>query len=69
MSLHTVFKKALISILPVLSIGLAAQPSQAADNIGFIYVSPIGDAGWTLIGTLILYVTFNDIVRNFFSGS
>lgn len=47
MSLHTVFKKALISILPVLSIGLAAQPSQAADNIGFIYVSPIGDAGWT----------------------
>ncbi len=23
--------------------------------------------GWTLIGTLILYVTFNDIVRNFFS--
>ena len=24
-------------------------------------------AGWTLIGTLILYVTFNDIVRSFFS--
>ncbi len=24
-------------------------------------------AGWTLIGSLILYVTFNDIVRNFFS--
>jgi len=24
-------------------------------------------AGWTVIGTLILYVTFNDIVRNFFS--
>ena len=29
----------------------------------------IAYAGWTLIGTLILYVTFNDIVRNFFSGS
>jgi len=27
----------------------------------------IAYAGWTLIGTLILYVTFNDIVRNFFS--
>jgi regulator of sigma E protease len=24
-------------------------------------------AGWAMIGTLILYVTFNDIVRNFFS--
>ena len=24
-------------------------------------------AGWTMIGTLILYVTFNDIVRSFFS--
>jgi regulator of sigma E protease len=29
----------------------------------------IAYVGWTLIGTLILYVTFNDIVRNFFSGS
>jgi regulator of sigma E protease len=28
----------------------------------------IAYAGWTLIGTLILYVTFNDIVRNFFSS-
>jgi membrane-associated protease RseP (regulator of RpoE activity) len=27
----------------------------------------IAYSGWTLIGTLILYVTFNDIVRNFFS--
>jgi regulator of sigma E protease len=27
----------------------------------------IAYTGWTLIGTLILYVTFNDIVRNFFS--
>jgi regulator of sigma E protease len=27
----------------------------------------IAYAGWTLIGTLILYVTFNDIVRSFFS--
>jgi regulator of sigma E protease len=27
----------------------------------------IAYAGWTLIGSLILYVTFNDIVRNFFS--
>jgi len=24
-------------------------------------------AGWAVIGTLILYVTFNDIVRNFFA--
>jgi len=24
-------------------------------------------AGWTIIGTLILYVTFNDIVRSFVS--
>lgn len=29
----------------------------------------IAYAGWAVIGTLILYVTFNDIVRNFFSGS
>ena len=28
----------------------------------------IAYTGWTLIGTLILYVTFNDIVRNFFSN-
>ncbi|HUT46576.1 MAG TPA: site-2 protease family protein [Sedimentisphaerales bacterium] len=27
----------------------------------------IAYAGWTLIGSLILYVTFNDIVKNFFS--
>jgi RIP metalloprotease RseP len=27
----------------------------------------IAYTGWTLIGSLILYVTFNDIVRNFFS--
>jgi regulator of sigma E protease len=27
----------------------------------------IAYAGWALIGTLILYVTFNDIVRSFFS--
>jgi regulator of sigma E protease len=27
----------------------------------------IAYAGWTLIGTLIIYVTFNDIVRSFFS--
>ena len=27
----------------------------------------IAYAGWTLIGTLILYVTFNDVVRSFFS--
>ena len=27
----------------------------------------IAYTGWTMIGTLILYVTFNDIVRNFFS--
>jgi regulator of sigma E protease len=27
----------------------------------------IAYAGWTLIGSLILYVTFNDIVRSFFS--
>jgi len=27
----------------------------------------IAYSGWTLIGTLILYVTFNDIVRSFFS--
>ena len=27
----------------------------------------IAYSGWTLIGSLILYVTFNDIVRNFFS--
>jgi regulator of sigma E protease len=27
----------------------------------------IAYAGWAMIGTLILYVTFNDIVRNFFS--
>jgi regulator of sigma E protease len=27
----------------------------------------IAYAGWVLIGTLILYVTFNDVVRNFFS--
>ena len=27
----------------------------------------IAYTGWTLIGTLILYVTFNDIVRSFFS--
>ena len=28
----------------------------------------IAYAGWVLIGTLILYVTFNDVVRNFFSS-
>jgi regulator of sigma E protease len=28
----------------------------------------IAYAGWALIGTFLLYVTFNDIVRNFFSG-
>jgi regulator of sigma E protease len=27
----------------------------------------IAYTGWAIIGTLILYVTFNDIVRNFFS--
>lgn len=27
----------------------------------------IAYAGWILIGTLLLYVTFNDIVRSFFS--
>jgi len=27
----------------------------------------IAYAGWALIGTLFLYVTFNDIVRSFFS--
>ena len=27
----------------------------------------IAYTGWVLIGTLILYVTFNDVVRNFFS--
>jgi len=26
----------------------------------------IAYAGWVLIGTLLIYVTFNDIVRNFF---
>ena len=28
-------------------VGMMTGASQAADNIGFVYVSPIGDAGWT----------------------
>jgi regulator of sigma E protease len=25
-------------------------------------------SGWVLVGALIIYVTFNDIIRSFFSG-
>ncbi|MDH3218813.1 MAG: BMP family ABC transporter substrate-binding protein [Gammaproteobacteria bacterium] len=43
--------KTLITRLPLAAIiALAVMfggASQAADNVGFVYVSPIGDAGWT----------------------
>ncbi len=34
-------------LLPVAAFSLAAAPVTAPLNIGFVYVSPIGDAGWT----------------------
>ncbi len=37
----------LSKLLLAAAFGLATGVSSAADNIGFVYVSPIGDAGWT----------------------
>jgi basic membrane protein A len=39
--------KSLMTMILVVSTGLLSVTSMAADNIGFVYVSPIGDAGWT----------------------
>ena len=41
------FTKKLLSAALVAVAGLFSATSMAADNIGFVYVSPIGDAGWT----------------------
>jgi basic membrane protein A len=37
----------LMSTILVVTTGMATAVSTAADNVGFVYVSPIGDAGWT----------------------
>ncbi len=38
----------IIRKLPLMALACAMTgASQAADNVGFVYVSPIGDAGWT----------------------
>ncbi len=37
------FSKLLIAAV----FGFTASASSAADNVGFVYISPIGDAGWT----------------------
>jgi basic membrane protein A len=39
--------KSLMTTVLVVSTGLLSTASMAVDNIGFVYVSPIGDAGWT----------------------
>jgi len=39
-------KQLAIAVL-TLATGLAAGPIAAEDTVGFVYVSPIGDAGWT----------------------
>ncbi len=43
MKIKTLIQKIGLTILA----GSMASASLAADNVGFVYVSPIGDAGWT----------------------
>ena len=43
MTLRQLTKKLLIAVF----IGAMSTAGMAADNVGFVYVSPIGDAGWT----------------------
>lgn len=46
MSLNFKFSKLLATVVALFSM-MASASSQAADNVGYVYVSPIGDAGWT----------------------
>jgi simple sugar transport system substrate-binding protein len=47
MTLTRVFIKKLAVAGFAALIGMMSAASLAADNVGFVYVSPIGDAGWT----------------------
>lgn len=47
MSLKTHFKKQLVALGLAVATALSTGVASAEDNVGFVYVSPIGDAGWT----------------------
>ena len=47
MNIRSKIVKSLMTTVLVVSTGLLSTASMAVDNIGFVYVSPIGDAGWT----------------------
>ena len=74
MSIHRVFKQSFMAAA-ITTLALAGTPAQAQDGptkVGFVYVGPIGDHGWTYrhdIGRQAIEAEFGDKVETSFVES